>query len=108
MRMLARDKGRCAGGKEYDHARHFHWVTNSVKRGNTLDHVRAELGIGKTALRPRSTDKCGCDRIHSDVVYLPHSTARHLVRCATAALVMQYTDSVGSATNPAWELRLMM
>ena len=25
-----------------------------------------------------------------------------------AAFVMQYTDSVGSATNPAWELKLMM
>src|ERR1700745_3638941 len=29
---LARDKGRCAGGKKYAHARHIHWVTNSVKR----------------------------------------------------------------------------
>ena len=42
------------------------------------------------------------------MLYLPHSTARHLVRCAMAALVMQYTDSVGSAANPAWELILMM
>src|ERR1700680_3680057 len=42
------------------------------------------------------------------MLYFPHSTARHLVRWAMAAFVMQYTDSVGSATNPAWELRLMM
>ena len=42
------------------------------------------------------------------MLYFPHSTARHLVRCAMAAFVMQYTDSVGSAANPAWELMLMM
>ena len=42
------------------------------------------------------------------MLYLPHSTARHLVRCAIAALVMQYTDSVGNATKPACELILMM
>src|ERR1700739_3384970 len=34
------------------------------------------------------------------MLYFPHSRARHLVRCAMAALVMQYTDSVGSATKP--------
>ena len=38
----------------------------------------------------------------------PHSTARHLVRWETAAFVMQYTDSVGRATNPACELMLMI
>ena len=53
---LARDQGRCAGGKEYNHARHIHWFTNSMKRRNTLDHVRVELGIGQTALRPRGTE----------------------------------------------------
>src|SRR3954462_12696885 len=31
----------------------------------------------------------------------PHSTAKHLVKCAIAALVMQYTDSVGKPTKPA-------
>jgi hypothetical protein len=38
--------------------------------------------------------------------YLPHSAARHLVRCATALLV-QYIDSVGGAANPACELIVM-
>src|SRR5262252_9492405 len=42
------------------------------------------------------------------MLYLPHSIARHLVRCAIAALVMQYTDSVGSATKAACELTLTM
>ena len=31
----------------------------------------------------------------------PHSMARHFVRCEMPAFVMQYMDSVGSATNPA-------
>ena len=42
------------------------------------------------------------------MLYLPHSTARHLVRCTMAALVVQYTDSVGRATKPACELTLMI
>src|SRR3989442_971090 len=55
---------------------------------------RVEMNVGATAF--------------TVMLYLPHSTARHLVRWAMAALLMQYTDSVGSATNPAWELILMM
>src|SRR6266566_6421324 len=42
------------------------------------------------------------------MLYLPHSTARHLVKWAIAAFVMQYTDSVGSTAKPACELMLMM
>src|SRR5512142_2235705 len=42
------------------------------------------------------------------MLYFPHSTARHLVRWEMAAFVMQYTDSVGRATKPACELKLMM
>ena len=40
--------------------------------------------------------------------WLPHSTARHFVRWEIAAFVAQYTDSVGRATKPACELRLMI
>src|SRR6266478_3955633 len=42
------------------------------------------------------------------MLYLPHSIARHLVTCEIPALVMQYTDSAGNATNPAWELKFTM
>src|SRR5882724_8403909 len=42
------------------------------------------------------------------MLYLPHSTARHFVKWTIAALVIQYTDSVGSAANPACELMLIM
>jgi hypothetical protein len=52
---FARDEGSCAGGKEYDHARHIHRLPNAVQRSNAFYYVRPELGIGETTLRPRST-----------------------------------------------------
>src|SRR3984893_3154891 len=53
-----------------------------------------EINVGATAL--------------TVMLCLPHSTARHLVKCEMAALLAQYTDSVGNAANPACELILIM
>src|SRR5436853_3111968 len=71
--------------------------TTSARNSGCERHVSVpgvRMKVGATAL--------------TVMLYLPHSTARHLVRCTIAALVIQYTDSVGSATNPACELMFMM
>src|SRR6266567_3350873 len=106
-RPPAVDQNRMAGNErrrrrcqEHDRAGYVHRLADTVQGRDALDPVSAssvpgvEINVGATAF--------------TVMLYLPHSTARHLVRCAMAALLMQYTDSVGSATKPAWELILMM
>src|ERR1700730_10426154 len=68
---IAGDKGRRVRGEKDDGSGYVHGLANSVKGGDALEDVSAELGVGEIFLRTRSVDERGCNRIHRDVVLAP-------------------------------------
>jgi hypothetical protein len=59
-----------------------------VQRGDPFDDVRLERRIGQRGLVPSVRMKVGATQL-TLIPYRPHSTARHFVRWAIAAFVMQ-------------------
>src|SRR3981081_646522 len=55
------------GGEKDDGSGCVHGLANSVKGGDALDDISAELRVGEAFLRTRSVDEGGCNRIHRDV-----------------------------------------
>jgi hypothetical protein len=77
------------GGQKYNCPCHFHWLADTVQRCDPFNVSARNAGSARCALRARCADEGQRHGVHEVIPYLPHSTAKHLVRCAIPALVTQ-------------------
>jgi hypothetical protein len=85
---VTRNKGRRRGCQENHRTRDVHGLSDAMQSGNSFDHIGMEHWIGQTLFGTGVSMKVGATAL-TLIPCWPHSTARHLVRCTIAALVVQ-------------------